>query len=137
MRILVHSLLLNASFVANNFNQEIVEVATCPNIIKLKWANTGPVTMKTYFWVINSEINTRHLKTIYFIYMVHMIISLSVSKKLWFYLILGSEDIWSKLEKNGKIIRCRICGLNKHQDFFATLINHIRKDHLWIRKYLI
>eukprot|EP00092_Neocalanus_flemingeri_P010567 GFUD01011383.1.p1 GENE.GFUD01011383.1~~GFUD01011383.1.p1 ORF type:complete len:292 (+),score=63.95 GFUD01011383.1:182-1057(+) len=42
----------------------------------------------------------------------------------------GCEDIWSKLEKNGKIIRCRICGLNKHQDFFATLINHIRKDHL-------
>jgi len=42
----------------------------------------------------------------------------------------GSDDIWSKLEKNGKIIRCRICGLNKHQDFFATLINHIRKDHL-------
>lgn len=41
----------------------------------------------------------------------------------------GCEDIWSKLEKNGKIIRCRICGLNKHQDFFATLINHIRKDH--------
>jgi len=42
----------------------------------------------------------------------------------------GCADIWSKLEKNGKIIRCRICGLNKHQDFFATLINHIRKDHL-------
>jgi len=41
----------------------------------------------------------------------------------------GCADIWSKLEKNGKIIRCRICGLNKHQDFFATLINHIRKDH--------
>ena len=42
----------------------------------------------------------------------------------------GLEDIWSKLEKSGKIIRCRICGLNKHQDFFATLVNHIRKDHL-------
>jgi len=42
----------------------------------------------------------------------------------------GCDDIWSKLEKNGKIIRCRICGLNKHQDFFATLIAHIRKDHL-------
>jgi len=42
----------------------------------------------------------------------------------------GCQEIWSKLEKNGKIIRCRICGLNKHQDFFATLINHIRKDHL-------
>jgi len=42
----------------------------------------------------------------------------------------GCDEIWSKLEKNGKIIRCRICGLNKHQDFFATLVNHIRKDHL-------
>ena len=46
------------------------------------------------------------------------------------YLFLGYEEIWSKLEKSGKIIRCRICGLNKHQDFFATLVNHIRKDHL-------
>jgi len=44
--------------------------------------------------------------------------------------VVGFEDIWSKLEKSGKIIRCRICGLNKHQDFFATLVNHIRKDHL-------
>ena len=42
----------------------------------------------------------------------------------------GYEEIWSKLEKSGKIIRCRICGLNKHQDFFATLVNHIKKDHL-------
>jgi len=42
----------------------------------------------------------------------------------------GFDEIWSKLEKSGKIIRCRICGLNKHQDFFSTLVNHIRKDHL-------
>ena len=41
----------------------------------------------------------------------------------------GLDDIWSKLEKSGKIIRCRLCGLNKHQDFFSTLVNHIRKDH--------
>ena len=45
-------------------------------------------------------------------------------------IFLGFDEIWSKLEKSGKIIRCRICGLNKHQDFFATLVNHIRKDHL-------
>ena len=45
-------------------------------------------------------------------------------------IVLGFDEIWSKLEKSGKIIRCRICGLNKHQDFFATLVNHIRKDHL-------
>merc|ERR1712130_573623 len=44
--------------------------------------------------------------------------------------ITGYDEIWSKLEKSGKIIRCRICGLNKHQDFFATLVNHIKKDHL-------
>jgi len=44
--------------------------------------------------------------------------------------IAGYEEIWSKLERSGKIVRCRICGLNKHQDFLATVVNHIKKDHL-------